>query len=39
MSIKKGFVTLSAIGGMAHIGHTHPIGGVAMRTNNVQGVG
>jgi hypothetical protein len=39
VSVKQGLVALPAIGGMVQIGHTHPVGGVAMRTNNVQGVG
>jgi hypothetical protein len=29
-------VTLTAIGSLCHIGHTDPVGGVAMWANNVQ---
>jgi hypothetical protein len=36
MAIKQVFVALATIGMAAHVGHTHPVGGVAMRTNNVQ---
>jgi hypothetical protein len=39
MSVKQGLVALSAVRGIVQIGHTHPIGGVAVRTNNVQGIG
>ena len=38
VTVKKGLVALSAIGGVVQIGHTHSVGGVAVRTNNVQGV-
>jgi hypothetical protein len=34
--LKKGLVTLTAIGSLRHIGHTDPVGGVAMWANNVQ---
>jgi hypothetical protein len=39
VSCKQGLMALPTIGGVVQIGHTHPVGGVAMRTNNVQGVG
>ena len=35
--VKKGLVAAAAIGGLVHVDHTHPVGGVAMWTNNVQG--
>jgi hypothetical protein len=39
MAIKKCLVALPAIRCVARVGHTHAVGGVAVRTNNVQGVG
>ena len=39
VAIKKSLVALSAIGGVEQIDLTHPVGGVAVRTNNVQGAG
>jgi len=37
MALKQGPMALTAIRRMSLIRNTHPVGGVAMRTNNVQG--
>ena len=39
VAVKKSLVALSAIGCVVQIGHTHAVGGVAVRTNNVQSAG
>jgi hypothetical protein len=38
MRHKQGFVAAAAIGGIGQVGTFYPIGGVAVRTDKVQGI-